>query len=421
MNEEQGLKKSLDFKDLVFMGLGCVVGSGVFVILGKTILYGGRYTILAFIIISILSIVMGYCYLEIYSRYKSDIMEYLAIKDNLGSKIGTMSLYLIYLFSVFSAITVVISITKYISNHGYLPDIFGGSKSKEIMFSIFLITIMTIINYIGIKTSTVVCNSIGVIMLIILVGIIVLGGNKFCIEKVVSGPETSWDSFVLCTILALFLFNGYDVIVKMSSETKHENDTKRALLTTIILTTVIYLAVIVISICVLGYDTVSQSYHPLSNVYETLVGHKVALVTYVAGIFILFNTAFVSLIGATRFMYGLGQKKEIAYAEKWCELSENKTPKYAILLTYILSIILALVNNEVVMAVFCNFSVMLILILLSISLLMIRWKERNNIEEQKKHNYIKGNINNIPLIVLISMVVMIFFKYTILKNKFWLK
>ena len=59
MNEEQGLKKSLDFKDLVFMGLGCVVGSGVFVILGKTILYGGKYTVPAFIIISILSIVMG--------------------------------------------------------------------------------------------------------------------------------------------------------------------------------------------------------------------------------------------------------------------------------------------------------------------------------------------------------------------------
>ena len=37
MNEEQGLKKSLDFKDLVFMGLGCIVVSGVFVILGKTI------------------------------------------------------------------------------------------------------------------------------------------------------------------------------------------------------------------------------------------------------------------------------------------------------------------------------------------------------------------------------------------------
>ena len=348
-------------------------------------------------------------------------MEYLAIKDNLGSKIGTMSLYLIYLFSIFSAITVFISITKYISRHGYLPDIFGGSKSKEIMFSIFLIAIMSIINYIGIKTSTFVCNSIGVIMLTILVGIIVLGSNKICIDKVVSGPETSWDSFVLCTILALFLFNGYDVIVKMSSETKNENDTKRALLTTIILTTVIYLAVIVISICVLGYDTISQSYHPLSNVYEALVGHKVALVTYIAGIFILFNTAFVSLIGATRFMYGLGQKKEIAYAEKWCELSENKTPKYAILLTYILSIILALVNNEVVMAVLCNFSVMSILILLSISLIMIRWKERNNIEAQKKHNYIKGNINNIPLIVLISMVVMIFFKYNILKNRFWLK
>jgi APA family basic amino acid/polyamine antiporter len=108
------------------MGLGNIVGAGVFVILGRTVLFGGKFTIPAFLIVSFLSIVMGLVYLEIHNRYKSDITEYLAIKDTFGEKIGKISLYIIYLFAVFSAVTITIAMTKYISNHGYFTNIFNA-------------------------------------------------------------------------------------------------------------------------------------------------------------------------------------------------------------------------------------------------------------------------------------------------------
>ena len=43
--EEGKLKRTLTLTDLSLMGLGNVVGAGVFVILGKSLLYGGKNTI----------------------------------------------------------------------------------------------------------------------------------------------------------------------------------------------------------------------------------------------------------------------------------------------------------------------------------------------------------------------------------------
>jgi amino acid transporter len=130
------LKKELSLMDLTLMGLGNVVGAGVFVILGKSILYGGNHTIAAFIVVAIVSIIMGFVYLEIYSRHKTNIMEYTAIKDTMGDDMGKVALYVIYLFAVLSAVTIVISMTKYISKSQYFSYHLGENVTFEIIFGI---------------------------------------------------------------------------------------------------------------------------------------------------------------------------------------------------------------------------------------------------------------------------------------------
>jgi len=101
-------------------------------------------------------------------------------------------------------------------------------------------------------------------------------------------------------------------------------------------------------------------------------------------------------------------------------VNRNQAPQNAILVTFVISVIAALLNNEVILAVITNFSAMYIMITISICLIMIRWRERDNKKEQKEHNYIKGNINNIPIPVVISLCILIYFMIVILKNKFWI-
>ena len=122
---KDGKKKgTLTLPDLILMGLANIVGAGIFVILGKSIKYGGNKSLFALLVVAIISLVMGFCYIEIYSRFKSSITEYLAIQSTMGEFTSQTILYLIYFFAIFSGVTIVISISKYITSLDYLKRVF---------------------------------------------------------------------------------------------------------------------------------------------------------------------------------------------------------------------------------------------------------------------------------------------------------
>jgi amino acid transporter len=410
---------TLTLSDLILMGLANIVGAGIFVIIGKSIKYGGNQSLLALLAVAFISLIMGFCYIEIYSRFKSSITEYLAVQNTMGEFTGQIMLYLTYFFAIFSGVTIVISISKYITSFGSLSYLKDSSFFQKGL-SIFLLCSMSFINYMGIETSKIVANTISIFMLIILGTIILLSAKFITWDKAFSAPNVPWDSFVLSAVLSLFLFNGYDFLVKISDESVNPDNNKIALMASISITTLIYIAIIISSICVLGFKTSSTTYNIITKMYEVLTNKYISVIVYFIGAFIMFNTAFLSVLSATKFMQGLGKEKRIMFSEFWAQSNQHNSPSNAIFASLIITILLAIINNEVLMAIFSNTSCILILSLLSIAVLLLRWKEQTNIDAQNTHNFIRGNINNIPIIVIINLFVLMYIFYVMIKNKFWI-
>ena len=65
----------LSLTDLILFGLGNVVGAGIFIIISKSIFYGGNFSLYALATVATISMIMGFCYIEIYGRYSSSITE----------------------------------------------------------------------------------------------------------------------------------------------------------------------------------------------------------------------------------------------------------------------------------------------------------------------------------------------------------
>ena len=412
-------KGKLTLTDLILMGLGNIVGAGIFVIIGKSIKFGGNKSLYALFVVASISLIMGFCLLEIYSRFKSSITEYLAVQKTMGENLGQIMIYLIFLFSIFSSVTIVISISKYLSSLGFLSK-FKDSSFFQKSVSIFLLCLMSFINYIGIETSTIVANIISVLMLIILGSVIALSLKFITIDKALKGPSVPWNSFVLSSVLSLFLFNGYDFLIKISDESADPNNNKIALISSISITTIIYIAIIISAVCLLGYKTASNTSNMITKMYEVLTNKSIAYIVYIIGAFIMFNTAFLSALSATKFMQGLGNENKISFSNFWSQTNKYKSPSNAIAATLVIAILLAIVNNEVLMTIFTNTSCIMILSLICVAVLMLRWSERNNTNAQDTHNYIKGNINNIPIIVIINLCVLAYVFYFMIKNKFWI-
>jgi hypothetical protein len=272
----------------------------------------------------------------------------------------------------------------------------------------------------GIETSKVVANTISVAMLVILGSVIALSAKFLDISKITSAPSVPWDSFVLSSVLSLFLFNGYDFLVKISDESVNPDNNKTALVASISITTTIYILIIIASLCVLGYKTSSTTANIITKMYEVLTNKQLSLIIYVIGAFIMFNTAFLSVLSATKFMQALGRDNKIMFSEFWKQTNEHNSPSNAIFASLLICILLAIINNEVLMAIFSNTSCVLILILLSIALLMIRWRERSDTTAQGTHNYIYGNVNNMPVIVILNILVLFYILYIMIRNKFWI-
>lgn len=420
-NTETDEKKTgtLTLSDLILMGLANIVGAGIFVIIGKSIKYGGNQSLLALLAVAFISLIMGFCYIEIYSRFKSSITEYLAVQNTMGEFTGQIMLYLTYFFAIFSGVTIVISISKYITSFGALSYLKDSSFFQKGL-SIFLLCLMSFINYMGIETSKIVANTISIFMIIILGTIILLSAKFITWDKAFSAPNVPWDSFVLSAVLSLFLFNGYDFLVKISDESVNPDNNKIALMASISITTLIYIAIIISSICVLGFKTSSNTYNIITKMYEVLTNKYISVIVYFIGAFIMFNTAFLSVLSATRFMQGLGKEKRILFSDFWAQTNQFNSPSNSILASLIITILLAIINNEVLMAIFSNTSCVLILALLSIAVLILRWKEQTNIDAQNTHNFIRGNINNIPIVVIVNLFVLMYIFYIMIKNKFWI-
>jgi APA family basic amino acid/polyamine antiporter len=362
------LKKDLELTDLVLLGIGHVIGAGIFVILSKIIYFGGNKTYYAIFLMCILSIIIYFCYLEIKNRYNTLINEYFAIKDNLGTYIGNISLYIIYFISIFSVVTITIAISKYVLKYKFLgQNSLHDTTFNHIICSIILLCIMSIINYFGIAMSKMFINIIGILLLLILGFIIIVCIPKININSVISKKfePISYNHFVLATILSLFLYNGYDAIIKLKEETKNNDDVYKSIIITIIISTVIFLLLVMISLSIFGRRESGNTYHLLVNLYENFFQHHIGeTMTYIVGIIIMFNTAFIALISSSRFLYHCGRHNEILFSKYVGEVNTHQSPYISIIISFILCVILVLGNNEVMSAIFTNFSVLIILYLL---------------------------------------------------------
>ena len=186
------------------------------------------------------------------------------------------------------------------------------------------------------------------------------------------------------------------------------------------MTTLLYAGIMIAGICVLGYKKAGTTHNIVTNLYEMLTTSKWASAVYMAGLFIMFNTGFLSIMSATKFMEGLGKDSKIFMPEFWAKTNEYDAPSNAIWVSLAICIFFALFNNATLMAIFSNFTCISILILISIALLILRWQEKDDLEAQLKHNYIWGNVLNMPVPVIANLGVLFYIMYEMFKNKFWI-
>jgi len=239
--------KAFGLWSAVFLGIGSMVGAGIFIVIGQAGAIAGNLVWLSFIFGAMIALLSGYSLAKLAIRYPSrgGITEYLV--QSFGENIFSGSVSVLFYFAQLVAISAVAkSFGTYASTlmHG------GGSGVWIDTFAIGVVAIFTLINLIGASSvakaeNVIVLVKLSVLVLFASVALFTIDPARLSVADM---PPIN--NMLFAIGLTFFAYQGFSVITNTIEDMENPQVTMmKAMLLSISLVAVLY---ILTSIAVLG-------------------------------------------------------------------------------------------------------------------------------------------------------------------------
>ena len=252
------LRRSLSLFHATMYGIGLILGAGIYVIIGDAAEVAGNLLWISFIISSFLAICTAFSYAELSSIFPKSAAEYIYIKNSFGKLylsifVGCLTIFV----SITSASAVAIGFSNYLSV--FVPQL------PTILSSIFIVSILSIINFYGIRESMwfncifTIIELLGLFIIIFIGFIFGSFSNINFLESPISNilQNSNNNNYFLKSIgiifgasaIIFFAYYGFENIPNIAEETKNLSKTiSRAILLSITITTIVYVLVVISSL-----------------------------------------------------------------------------------------------------------------------------------------------------------------------------
>src|SRR6516165_3338731 len=234
-------RKYLTIREAAFIGVGSMVGAGIFALLGAAGAVAGAAVWVSFLLAGAIAMLQGYSFAKLGARYPSagGLLEYVSHGFGDGHFTG-ITAWLVYLANAIVTAMVAVSFGSYASSM-----LTGEEKAVWIkVFAALIIIVMTGVNIAG---SKLVANAQSVIVVIV-VGIltffaVVLLVNIHAHLLAPSGYP-GWNDIISSVALTFFAFLGFGIITFTAKDLrKPSRQLPRAMFIALGIATVIYVAI----------------------------------------------------------------------------------------------------------------------------------------------------------------------------------
>jgi amino acid transporter len=234
-------KKYLSVREAAFIGVGSMVGAGIFALLGAAGAVAGAAVWVSFLIAGAIAMLQGYSFAKLGARYPTGggMLEYVAKGFGDGHFTGVTA-WLVYLANAIVTAMVAVSFGSYASSM-----LTGEEKAVWIkVFAALIIVVMTGVNIVG---SKLVANAQSVIVVIV-VGILTVFAVVLLVNVhwslLAPSGYPSWKDIISSVALTFFAFLGFGIITFTAKDLrKPSRQLPRAMFIALGIATVIYLAI----------------------------------------------------------------------------------------------------------------------------------------------------------------------------------
>ena len=235
-----GERKYLTARQAAFIGVGAMVGAGIFALLGATGAVAGAAVWLSFALAGIVAGLQGYSFAKFGAKYPSagGLLEYVAKGFGDGHFTG-VSAWLTY------AVNAVVTAMVAVSFGGYASSMFtGGNGSWAKVFAVLVIAVMTGVNVVG---SGLVAKAQSVIVYVVL-GILVFFAAVTIANMhpslLAPSKYPPLRDIVASVALTFFAFLGFGIITFTAKDlAQPARQLPRAMYLALGIATVIYIAI----------------------------------------------------------------------------------------------------------------------------------------------------------------------------------
>ncbi|MBE7703958.1 MAG: amino acid permease [Cyanobacteria bacterium SIG28] len=419
---QSGLKKTLNVFDLIIIGIGAVVGTGIFTIIGSAIVGSsdgagaGAAIVVSMILAAIASLFSALSYSEIAAMIPVAGSAYTYTYATMGEFMAWMVGWILMLEYAIGNITVASAWTGYFVQllKGFkhiLPDFVVNCPlwlrndyrtmyeicarngwdvhdkmpflqlpfGLEIPFAInipaiTIVLILTLLLIKGIKESTKVATiMVGVNMFIIL-SFILVGAFYVKPENWMPFAPNGIEGIFTGAFVIFFAYIGFDAISTAAEETKNpQRDLPIAILGTLVLCTILYIMAALVLTGVVPFSAIDTQ-APLAHAMRYLNINWYAGLISVGALCALTSVLLIYQLGTTRILFAMSRdnflpKKLNAIHPKF------KTPHLLTWVSGLVVIICALFMDLNISAELCNFGTFTSFIIICIAVLILRKTE----------------------------------------------
>jgi len=303
-------KRTLGLTSVVFLGIGSMVGAGIFALLGEAGAIAGKEVYISFIIGGVIALLSGYSFAKLSQRYPSrgGLIEYLTQCYGEGFFSSILSI-LFYLSSM-------IAIAMVAKTFGiYATQLFGFDNSaiNQNILSISLLALLVIINLLGAKTTAIFENSIVSYKLLVLFSFAIISIFFIKPENFNFHIESSISNIFYSIGLTFFAYEGFRVITNTIEDLKNPKENIiKAMMISILLVMVLY---IIISIGVFGNFSIGQvqeyKEYVLAKIAEHLLGTIGFIIISITALISTASSVNANLYAISNVTYTMAKKGEL--------------------------------------------------------------------------------------------------------------
>lgn len=336
MKSQDGLLRQLGFWDALTIGVGTMIGAGIFLLSGVAVALTGPAAIFSYLGAGLVCIITAASAAELATGMPTSGGDYYFVSRALGPALGAISGVGIWLSLTFAISFYLFGLGEYLAQFLPVTAFWGAFIGGVLLIGL---------NVFGAKESGRTQVAVVLTLLVILGAFSLLGVLNMEAANFTPFFPFGTSTIASTTALVFVSFLGFVKIAAVAEEIQDPSkNLPRTLIGSVVLATLLYVIIVLVIAGIFSQSTIGEVRDPLTQAARALMGGVGGVVIIFAGLLATLSSANASIMAASRINLAMARDRMVP---NWLSaIHPNRlTPYRAILLTGVLALGFLLIES----------------------------------------------------------------------------